>query len=180
MLASIARLGGIAAVAGGALRMAAAAPIVMRLPEAQALYLTIDCLFVLALVGMYVRHADEVGRIGLMAFCVGVAAICLIRSQAAFGPFAYLFGGAILTLSMTLLAFRLRARMNFAVAAALWVSTIIVGAVGGLRPALGVLPSVVAGALFGLAFMSAGIGMLWTRTAWSSSRAFAASSRNRG
>ena len=155
--------GGIAAAAGGTLRIIAAIPFVTRLPEAQALYLTIDCLFLFALLGTYVRHAVEVGRIGLVAFCVGVVSICLIRSQASLGPAAYPVGGLVLTLSMTLLAYRLRARGSFAVAAWLWAATIIVGATGSLRPSLGDLPIMIAGSLFGLGFLSVGMGMPWTR-----------------
>ena len=155
--------GGIAAAAGGALRIIAAIPFVTRLPESQALYLTIDCLFLFALFGTYVRHAVEVGRIGLVTFCVGVVSICLIRSQASLGPAAYPVGGLGLTLSMTVLAYRLRDRGSFAVAAWLWAATIIVGATGSLRPSLGHLPTMIAGSLFGLGFVSVGMGMPWTR-----------------
>ena len=154
---SLAMLGGIAAVAGGLLRVLAALPSLAGLHNVQWLYLAIDWLLLLALFALYVRNAARLRRAGLAALCVAVAAICLIRSQASFGSWAYPLGATALTGSVLALAFCLRRRRRFAAALWIWSASTAIGSIVIFRPDLGGVAFGIAGAIFGAGFVVVGL-----------------------
>src|SRR4051812_37375265 len=100
------RAAGVAAVAGGLLRVAA--PLAARLgPEhAQIAYLAIDVLLTLGLVGVYARFASAVGRVGLIAFATALVGILMVRSQGVVAG-AYMAGAVLWSLAMAALGVRL-------------------------------------------------------------------------
>ena len=156
----IVRFGGCAAIAGGLLRLMAAIPASQNLPGVQWLYLSIDCLLLFGLLAIYVRHADKLGRLGLIAFCTGVAAICVIRSQMALGGWTYIGGALALSLSLGTLGAMLRSQPGFQFAPYSWAASIITGAVATALPSFDAISFTVAGALFGVGFVCVGVGLL--------------------
>ncbi len=156
---TLSRLSGLAAFAGGSLRLAA--PLAPRLGEhfAQGAYLVIDVFLLLGLVGLYGQNWRALGWPGRAGFCAGLIGACLVRSQAALGSWAYPTGAGLWSVGMAIIGLMfLLNRAPSRLAPALWIGALAVGLTGPLWPSgMGLL---IAGSLFGLGFMAAGVALV--------------------
>jgi hypothetical protein len=117
-----------------------------------------DVLLMLGVAGWYFSRAERLGTPGITGFVVSVFALLMIRSAALFGPHGYMQGAALLLaglLVMNLLT--LFRRDGTILPVMLWLASLVVAAMAFL--ASGPLAAV-AGVLFGLGFIAAGIE-LW-------------------
>lgn len=152
-------LAGAACIAGGGLRIIAPFAQGLEPQAAQLLYLTVDCLLMLGLAGLYGLEARRLGRLGLAAFAVAVVGICIIRSQGAVGEWAYPVGAAVFGAAMALLAIvGLRVRLYGRLAPASWVVAFAAGSVAAAMGSPVVMMA--AGMAFGLGFVLAGRQLL--------------------
>ena len=141
------RLSGVAAVAGGLLR--AISPALADRPWAPMLWLAIDVLLLLGLIGLYARWAGATGRLGLALFVVCVAGVLTVRSQGAV-PGAYAAGAAVWSLGLAALGVRLLfVKRTPRIGPALWIAAVPAGLAGPLG-------MTVAGVLFGIGYAAAG------------------------
>lgn len=156
---TLSRLSGVAAFTGGASRLAA--PLAPRLGErgAQGAYLVIDVFLLLGLVGLYGQYWRALGWAGLAGFCAGLIGACLVRSQAALGSGAYLAGAGLFSIGMAIIGLTfLLNRAPSRLGPALWIASLAIGITGPFWPSgLGLL---IAGSLFGLGFMAAGVALI--------------------
>ncbi|HRE60443.1 MAG TPA: hypothetical protein PL096_04965 [Micropepsaceae bacterium] len=155
-------LGGIAALIAGTLRVAAAWQTGLQgLIEPELLYFIIDAGFLFGTVALYMRHADALGIAGLAGFVPALFGVALIL-----GPDVPLMGYDLYATGSTLFA----AGMALLAAVSLFNRTEFGGAHFFLGAfALGVaaqfVPGVpyhyeVAGTLFGLGFVMAGVQLV--------------------
>lgn len=158
------RLAGLAAILGGALRIAAAFPLGLDGQTTEALYDAIDILLLFGLIGIYLARAAPLGFLGLAAFAVGVAALSFIGGPDAdpFGFSTYQEGATVLALAMGALSIAWVSRRQSPIWPALfWFASLIVGGILAYLPAP--LPNYglpAAGALFGAGFLTAGLDLL--------------------
>ncbi|MCE9521977.1 MAG: hypothetical protein K8S25_06030 [Alphaproteobacteria bacterium] len=157
------RLLGVAAVAGGVLRVASAfvpwAPGVWWL---ELLYLAVDLSLLFGLMGVYFAYRAKVGLFGLAAFAIAEAGIASIvgPDSVAFGIDTYLMGVHIITVGLTLFAIQLLVtRAGPWVAPVWWIGSAVfgAGAVVAGNPEIGFM---VGGIMFGLGFVAAGLDFL--------------------
>jgi hypothetical protein len=156
------KLAGVAAIAGGALRIADAFTTgVLDEHTLQLLYFATDFLFLLGLVGIYAPRADALGLGGMIGFTVTVLGFLIIRSSTLsfFGLDGYMFGATVVALGMAVMSTAILIRKaGSRCAAALWLLSLalgIVGAVSGMPFA-----GHAAGVVFGAGFVVAGVGLL--------------------
>lgn len=157
------RLGGAAAVAGGALRIAASFPLGADPVSLEWLYTGVDVLLLFGVIAIYLDRAERLGFLGLASFAVAVAALSFIGGPDAdpFGFSTYEQGAAALAIAM----------VGFSIAwarsgerplwpALCWFGSVIVVGLLNWIPAMEdySLPS--AGILFGLGFVLAGWPLL--------------------
>jgi hypothetical protein len=162
------RLGGAAAIAGGALRIAAAFPITSDTVTLEWLYTTIDVLLLFGLMAIYFSRAEKLGFLGLASFGVAVAAFSFIGGPDAdpFGFSTYEQGAYALAIAMIGLSLAwLRIGERPLAAPLCWFGSAIAGGVLALVPALSGYGLMVAGVLFGLGFALAGFPLLSPRVA---------------
>ena len=155
------RLGGGAAVFGGAVRIGAAfAPAFLTPPQTQALYLVVDVFLLAGLFAVYGRYAGALGWIGLLGFVAALAGFCLIRTGVLLGQETYAAGGGLCLLGAALIGSRMPAEPGFPrLAPLLWMSAVVIGVAGAFWPpvAWGVAA---AGILFALGFAAAGVALI--------------------
>lgn len=157
------RLGGAAAVAGGAFRIAASFPLGADPVSLEWLYTGVDVLLLFGVIAIYLDRAERLGFLGLASFAVAVAALSFIGGPDAdpFGFSTYEQGAAALAIAM----------VGFSIAwarggerplwpALCWFGSVIVVGLLNWIPAMEdySLPS--AGILFGLGFVLAGWPLL--------------------
>jgi hypothetical protein len=158
------RLAGVAAIAGGALRVLSSAPWLEDPIAREWLYAAIDVLLLFGLMGVYLERAARLGILGLASFAVAVAALSFIGGPDAdpFGFSTYEQGAAALAIAMVGLSIAwLRAGERPYLAPACWFGSVIAAGVLALLPAP--LPDFglpLAGALFGAGFVFAGVPLL--------------------
>ncbi|HEV8371239.1 MAG TPA: hypothetical protein VGQ39_25065 [Pyrinomonadaceae bacterium] len=166
--AALIRAGGIAAIVGGVLRVAASfAPSIGSDVERQLLYFVIDVFLLLGLLGFYELRHQDIGRTGALGFLLALVGLSVVRSSRAIpgldlypvGALAFV-GGLI---AMCGSAWRVKTLAGW-VPVAFVVST-LVGFVGTVVNDAEWL-FVVSGLLFGAAF--AGLG----RAMWFAARRF--------
>jgi hypothetical protein len=164
--AALIRAGGIAAIAGGLLRAAASfAPGVGSDVERQLLYLVVDVLLLLGLLGFYALRHQDLGLTGALGFLLALFGIVIVRSRRAIpGLDLYPVGALAVAGGLIVMSVRAWSVKRLAV----WVSlAFVVSAIVGV---MGTVVSnaawlfVVSGVLFGAAF--AGLG----REVWSAAR----------
>jgi hypothetical protein len=155
------KLSGVAAVAGGALRVADGFTAgVLSEHTLQLLYFATDFFFVLGLMGIYARRATSLGIAGLIGFVVAILGFLIIRSSTLnfFGQGGYMLGATVVALGMAVMSVAILIRKNGSrCAAALWLFSLalgIVGAVSGVAFA-----GRTAGVVFGAGFIVAGAGL---------------------
>jgi hypothetical protein len=156
--AALVRTGGTAAVVGGVLRAAASfAPSVFSDTELQVLYLVIDVLLLLGVLGFYEFQHDDLGWTGAIGFLMTLLGLLTIRSSRAIPRIdlypigALVVGGGVLTLCVS--AWKVKALSGWVPLALL--ASILTGLVGAFIQTGGWL-SALSGVTFGVAF--AGLG----------------------
>jgi hypothetical protein len=152
------RTGGLAAIAGGALRLAE--PLLSRALSGQHLqfaYFAIDVFLLLGLVAWYGWRAERLGVAGLVGFVSGATGILVIRSAALFAPGGYVIGATLLLAGLVVMNAPALARRERPLAPPLlW----LVAFVCGLASLVYAPLAEVAGALFGIAYVFAGGALL--------------------
>lgn len=161
--AALYRMSGVAAVAGGALRIASSFPISQDPVTLDWLYTGIDVLLLMGLMGIYLVRAEKLGFLGLASFGVAVAALSFIGGPDAdvFGFSTYEQGAAALAIAMVGLSMawvRVGERPLWP-AFAWFGSVVVVGLLGFIQP-LAAYGMPAAGILFGLGFVLAGLPLL--------------------
>ncbi len=160
------RLSGAAAVAGGMLRVASSFPVTQDPVALEWLYTAIDVLLLFGLMGIYLARAEKLGFLGLASFGVAVAALSFIGGPDAdpFGFSTYEQGAYALAIAMLGLSLAwLRAGERPFAAPACWFGSAIAAGVLAMVPALSAYGFIVAGVLFGLGFVLAGLPLLRPR-----------------
>jgi hypothetical protein len=162
--ASLLRLGAIAAMLAGVLRMGSsfvgyAEPSPMR----EILYLAIDLFILFGLLAIYFYQHVELGKIGAVAFAVALSgAAIIVGPDGAIGRIAmYPFGSALLLLGLAGIAiagWRPARIPRYALIS--WLSSLVFG-VGTTVPGAPSGLFVLAGLAFGLGFFGAGL-KIWS------------------
>ena len=165
--AEITRAGGLAAVAGGLLRIAASvAPVVIESEFArESLYIVVDLCLITGLLAFYAsqnRHARWPGRFGLVAALIGFGVIRANRAISSIdlypiGSVAVVCGLIALTTTSW------RARSSSAWLPLMFTASLILGIVASAAPEASVL-FVAAGVVFGIAFVCVGWTLLVRRS----------------
>jgi hypothetical protein len=157
------RLAGVAAIAGGFLRVFSAFTFVQDEMTLQWLYTGIDVLLLFGLIGIYLARAERLGFLGLASFIVAVASLSFIGGPDAdpFGFSTYEQGAAALAIAMVGLSIAwVSAGQRPLSAPVCWFGSVIcIGALNFIPP-LSQYGFMVAGILFGLGFVFAGIALL--------------------
>jgi len=157
------RLAGAAAIIGGAGRIFSAFDLLQDQTSREWLWTAIDVFLLFGWFGIYLARADKLGFLGLTSFVVGAAALSFIG-----GPDADVFGfstyeqGAVTLVIATLglsLAW-LRGGEKPLWAPLLWLGAAISAGALSAVPTLAPYHFIVAGALFGAAFIAAGWDLL--------------------
>ena len=164
--AALYRLSGMAAVAGGALRIATAFPLGQDAVSLEWLYTGIDILLLFGLIGIFLSRAERLGFLGLASFIVAVAALSFIGGPDAdpFGFSTYEQGAAALAIALVGLSMAwVRAGERPWGPPLCWFASVIVAGVLGYIPPLSGYGLPAAGALFGLGFVLAGWPLLRLR-----------------
>ncbi len=157
------RLGGAAAVAGGALRIVAAFPVSTDTVTLEWLYTAIDALLLFGLMAIYFDRAERLGFLGLSSFGVAVAALSFVGGPDAdpFGFSTYEQGAAALAIAMVGLSIAwARGGERPLWPALCWFGSVIcVGLLSWIAP-IAQYGMPLAGILFGLGFVLAGWPLL--------------------
>ena len=156
---------GAAALAGGALRLAAIFATSAFAPQTLAwFYLLIDILLMLGLAGWYHARAERLGGAGLTGFVIAIVAILLIRSAGLFGAATYQTGAALFAVGLAVMSVpALLGADRPLLAPALWLACLSAGiAALALKPLAAPLGTA-AVVLFGLGYLAAGVELLRER-----------------
>jgi len=156
--ALLARLSAVAAVLSGGLRVADAfLPAGVDAQLQQFAYFATDLMFIFALCGIYLTRSHRLGLIGLLGFASSITGLLVVRS---FGAGAYLLGATVTLLGVVAMGVVMLVRKAFPKwAPILWITSLIVGVVG-LLPAGKNFGVTLAGVIFGIGFVAAGISLL--------------------
>lgn len=152
------KLGGVAAIAGGALRLGE--PLLKAAFTGNAFqlsYFVIDIFLLLGLVGWYSWRAEKLGIAGLIGFVSGAVGILAIRSANLFGPQGYMLGATLLLVGLAVMnAPALIRREGPICPPLLWLIAFVCGLGSLVYPPL----AFVAGTVFGIGYIFAGISLL--------------------
>ena len=149
------------AVGGGLLRFASAfLDWTVMTTQLEAMALAIDLGLLFGLSGLYFAYAARLGVLGLAGYITAASGVAFITGpQAQFlGADTYFPGVATIAVGMVLFSIALLRCSLARIAAWLWLASAGVGVGAGM---LGAVSFVIAGALFGLGFIAAGV-FLWT------------------
>jgi hypothetical protein len=153
---TFARALGLAAIAGGTLRVIDSF-VAQGLPSGMlaALYFTTDAFLLLGITGIYLsRTLGVAGVIGVVTFVVG---ILLVRVSAfgILGSNGYQFAAAIALIGLVILSIESLSRRDSIASATLWLSAFVFGAIGVLGFSAPIM-TILAGVAFGAGFIVAG------------------------
>ena len=163
---SLIRLGGAAAILAGLLRAATSfIPYSNSKPSAELelLYLVIDTLILLGILGIYAHQHARVGVLGFVGFLLALSGTAIIVGpDGAIGSVdMYVVGSMLITFGLTLFSLAtLRAQSLPRAAPLLWIISTVIGVGGFLIKGPSAL-FVIAGLAFGLAFIIAG-SRIWS------------------
>ena len=151
---------GIAAIIGGALRIAAELLIRNGLsdPSMQQLYFLTDFALLLGIGGVYALSSARTGLFGAVGFVVFLFGILLVRSPnvSFFGLEGYRTGAAIALFGIAALGAALLFRSALRIAPYFWFAALSAGLAGAIGPRPDIL-IVITGLLFGLGVITAGV-----------------------
>ena len=167
--ATLIRLGGLAAILTGALRMVASFLPASKPPSTtmELFYLLIDVLLLFGILGIYGYQHERVGVVGFLGFLSALIGTAMITGPDGVlgGVDEYVIGSLMISFGLTLLAIgswksgRLPRYVSV-----LWILSTIIG-VGGFLAGGVVITFVIAGVMFGLAFVLAGV-QIWGDPVW--------------
>lgn len=152
-------LSGLAAIAGGLLRIAVAFPVFSDEITLQWLYTGIDILLTFGLIGIYLDRAARLRALGFFSFVIALAALSFIGGPDAdpFGFSTYEQGAATLAIALVGLSLAwMTAGERPLWAPACWFFSVLAAGLLGMVPFLADYHFLVAGVLFGLGFVLAG------------------------
>lgn len=165
--ATLFRVSGAAALAGGALRIFAAFPATQDAVTLEWLYTGIDVLLLLGLMGIYLARAERLGYLGLASFGIAVAALSFIGGPDAdpFGFSTYEQGATTLAIAMVGLSIAWLQRGERPILAPLcWFGSVVAVGLFAMIPPLAQYGLPAAGVLFGLGFALAGWDLVRARS----------------
>ena len=152
-------LSGLAAIAGGLLRIAVAFPLVSDEFTLQWLYTGIDVLLTFGIIGIYLDRATRLRFLGFASFVIAVAALSFIGGPDAdpFGFSTYEQGAITLAIALVGLSIAwISAGERPILAPLCWFGSVVAAGALGLLPATEPYGFLIAGVLFGLGFALAG------------------------
>lgn len=153
------RLAAIAAILGGALRIADAFLANSGIQLQQFAYFATDVMLIFGLCGIYFSRSNRLGFAGLFGFFLAITGILMVRSSAlsVFGLSAYLVGAAVTLLGVDLISIIMLIRGAFPkIVPVLWIASLIFGVIGLFGAAIRwAVP--IAGITFGVGFIAAGV-----------------------
>jgi hypothetical protein len=157
------RLCGVAAIAGGALRVGDAFLAVTTAVHAQRVaYAVTDLMLILGLCGIYLPRRKTLGMVGFLGFVASIAGLAIVRSSGLnlLGPNCYLIGATVTLVGVVAMGAVMLVRKAFPkLAPALWIASVVVGLIGLMSAKLGWAVAL-AGVIFGVGFVVAGINVL--------------------
>jgi hypothetical protein len=150
------RLSAVAAILGGGLRVVDGFLANADAHVQQVAYFVTDVMLIFGLCGIYLSRSNRLGLTGLLGFAFSIIGILIVRS---FGQGAYLVGASVTLLGMVALSVVMLATGAFPKSAPiLWIASLIVGVIG-LPPFSVNWGLTLAGVIFGLGFIAAGISL---------------------
>ena len=152
-------LSGLAAIAGGLMRIAVAFPVVSDEITLQWLYTGIDVLLTLGLAGIYLDRAARLRILGFVSFVIAMSALSFIGGPDAdpFGFSTYEQGATTLVIALVGLSIAWISAGERPIFAPLcWFGSVVAAGVLGLLPVTEPHGFTVGGVLFGLGFVLAG------------------------
>lgn len=158
--AALYRLSGLAAIAGGALRIANT--LTAHVVDADILaltYLLTDVLLLLGLTGWYVSRAGSLGVCGAVGFAVAVSGILVIRSADLFPGYGYPVGATALLAGLVIMSIPTLLRRDRPILSpVLWLLALLCA-----LASIAISPlAIVSAVLFGAGFICAGLGLMRT------------------
>jgi len=152
--ATLPRISGLCAIAGGLLRAANTFAAGAVDPHTlQLLYFAIDVLLVFGLMGIYLGARQKLGLAGLAGFAVSVIGLLIVRSGALFG--GYQTGAAVVLTGTVLLGIAMLLHTKARTAPLLWLSSLALGIASIAAPRI-FLTTALAGVAYGAGFAAAG------------------------
>lgn len=128
------RLAGVATLAGAAIDVIAPFAIYPRLsqPWPHLVYVVIDLLLVIGMLGLRATTARSTGALALTGFVLALLGVMLVRTSEAriFGEASYMIASSAWSIGMVLWAIDLLRAKAFRLAAALWIAALVVGLAG--------------------------------------------------
>lgn len=164
--AALYRLAGFAALAAGVLRIGAAFPLTQDSVTIEWLHTIIDVLLLMGLIGIYLARAERLGFLGIASFAIAVAALSFIGGPDAdpFGFSTYQEGATTLAIAMVGLSIAwVRAGEQPIWPPVCWFASVLSVGVLNFIPPLTAYGWQLAGILFGLGFVLAGLDLLRPR-----------------
>jgi hypothetical protein len=158
------RAGAGAAVVGGAARVFSSFSFIGDPMTLEWLYIAIDVMLTFGLIGIYLDRAPRLGFLGVASFAVAIAALNFIGGPDAdtLGFSTYQQGAAALAIATVGLSIAwVREGERPWTAPLCWFGSVVAAGALGMVPAFqdGGVPMLVAGALFGAGFVSAGVDL---------------------
>lgn len=128
------RLAGVATLAGAAIDVIAPLAIYPRLsqPWPHLIYVIIDLLLVIGMLGLRAASARSTGPLALAGFVLALLGVMLVRTSEAkiFGEASYMIASSAWSIGMVLWSVDLLKARTFRLAAALWIAALVVGLAG--------------------------------------------------
>ena len=156
--ATILRLSGVAAIAGGALRIANT--LTTHMLDAHALdltYLATDVFLLLGLTGWYASRAEWLGMSGVVGIVAAVVGLLVIRSAGLFPGYGYPMGATALLAGLVIMSVPTLARRDGSIVApGLWLLSFLCAMASIAIPPLAIASAV----LFGAGFICAGLQLM--------------------
>ncbi len=158
---ALVKLAGLAAIAGGALRIADSfLPAYVSAQALQRAYSVTDLFLLLGAFGIYASLARTLGwpgAVGLLAFVFGIV-IVRLPAVSLFGFSGYQSGATVALIGISVLGAQMLVRRVAVIAPFLWFGALVIGALGAAF--FSNAAQALAGILFGAAFIEAGVD-LW-------------------
>ena len=157
------RLCGAAALVGGGLRVADAYLTVTNWVRAQQIaYFVTDLMLIFGLCGVYLPRRKTLGLVGLLGFVASIVGLLIVRTSGlnGLGSNSYLIGATVTLIGVVVIGAVMLVRKAFPkLGPALWIASFVVGLIGLLPTGLSWAVSL-AGVIFGIGFIVAGINLL--------------------